>query len=117
AWDPGPVVVASRANAASTSRMFSDGSAAAGGRSGSEAHPTPIDPRGSSPERYATATATSPGPTARSVWATRSVFASRDDVDATPADARASWRSSTERFSPTGRAPRSGRVLRPGYGL
>ena len=56
ACEPGPEVAAMRDIAASTSSSASVGVVAGSGRSRSAAQPTPIEPCGNTPERYATAT-------------------------------------------------------------
>ena len=64
----------------------SDGSAAGVGSSLSAAQPTPTVPCGSSPERYATAIATSSADAPSRHSVSRATFASRDGVEATSAD-------------------------------
>ena len=54
-WLPAPTASRIRSSAASTSISPSVDPAAGGGRSRSEAHPTPIVPCGNLPDRYATA--------------------------------------------------------------
>ena len=62
ACEPRPAMACRRVNASSTSSTSSVGGASAGGGSSRrDAHPTPIVPCGSSPERYATAIGTSSG--------------------------------------------------------
>ena len=96
ACEPFPEIVAMRPTAVSTSSSSSvGGGGAAGGRSCSDAHPTPTDPCGNSPARYETATGTSSGRSSRRHAAMSSVFCSRADVSATSADVRAISSSST----------------------
>ena len=95
ACEPTPEIAWRRVTAASTSRTSSVGGGSAGvGRSRSAAQPTPTVPCGSSPERYATAIPISSGDAAARHSASRFVFASRDDVAATSADACAMSASS-----------------------
>ena len=71
------------------------GSARAPAGRASAAQPTPTVPCGSSPERYATATATSSGAAPSRHSASRATFASRDDVAATSAEVSAIRNSSS----------------------
>ena len=88
AWEPAPAVAPILRSAVSTSMSSSAaGADPGGGRSFSEAHPTPIDPCGRTPDRYATAIGTSSGRSAASREERRSTFVRRDEVAATSADA------------------------------
>jgi hypothetical protein len=75
-----------RSSAASTSINPSVDPTAGGGRSRSDAHPTPIVPLGNLPDRYATAIGTSFGCRRRRHEASSSVFALRERVFPIAAD-------------------------------
>src|SRR6478672_2232992 len=79
----------SRVIASSTSSSSSVDMSAGEAGSRSAAQPTPTVPCGSSPERYATAIATSSGVALRRQVARRSIFASLDEVEATSDEASA----------------------------
>ncbi len=97
--------------AASTSSSSNVAGAGAGdGRSFRDAHPTPIDPCGSTPERYATAIGTSPGSSAARTDESRSTFSSRDEVAATSADAAATSPRSIRSLRASGRYEPSGPI-------
>ena len=85
-WLPAPVAVRIRSKAASTPTNSIDASSAGLGRSRSEAHPTPIVPCGSPPERKATAIGTSSGPRRRRHSAISSIFVLRELVSPIDAD-------------------------------
>ena len=70
----------------STSSSSSVGRRAGGGSSFSAAQPTPTVPCGRTPERYLTAMPTSSGPACPRHSASRAIFASRDEVEATVND-------------------------------
>ena len=95
ACEPGPEVAAMRDIAASTSTSASVGVVAGSGRSRSAAQPTPIEPGGNTPERYATATPTSPLSAAEKHSASLATFARREDVSAMSADVAATSAKST----------------------
>jgi hypothetical protein len=95
AAEPFPLTAPITDNAASTSASPNDGTKAAGNPSRSAAQPTPICRCGSSPDRYATAIGTSPGPASRSAPASNSTLASRALVAPTSRDTSAIRPSST----------------------